>query len=140
MPNLSQLPKRKLQIILDSNALLVPLEFKIDIFEELENVVNTAMKPILLSPILDEIEKIARESSPKMRKNATYALKLAERCEIVRIDEADMPADDAIVKVANERKCPVFTNDRALRKRLRNINVPVIYLRQKSRLEIDGRI
>ncbi|RLI16819.1 nucleotide-binding protein, partial [Candidatus Bathyarchaeota archaeon] len=34
----------------------------------------------------------------------------------------------------------VFTNDRNLRKRLRNINVPVIYVRQKSRLEIDGRL
>jgi rRNA-processing protein FCF1 len=34
----------------------------------------------------------------------------------------------------------VFTNDRQLRNRLRDINVPVIYVRQKSRLEIDGRL
>jgi rRNA-processing protein FCF1 len=46
--------------------------------------------------------------------------------------------DDAIVKVASEWRSPVFTNDRALRKRLRDINVPVIYVRQKSRLEIEG--
>jgi rRNA-processing protein FCF1 len=40
--------------------------------------------------------------------------------------------------VARKCDCPVFTNDRKLRQRLRNINVPVIYVRQKSRLEIDG--
>jgi rRNA-processing protein FCF1 len=48
--------------------------------------------------------------------------------------------DDAIVEAARKWDCPVFTNDRKLRRRLRNINVPVIYVRQKSRLEIDGRI
>ena len=48
--------------------------------------------------------------------------------------------DDVIVKVAQAWGSPVFTNDRQLRKRLRDISVPVIYVRQKSRLEIDGLI
>jgi rRNA-processing protein FCF1 len=44
------------------------------------------------------------------------------------------------LKIAKEWGSPVFTNDRLLRKRLRDISVPVIYVRQKSRLEIDGMI
>ena len=76
-----------------------------------------------------------------MRKNALYALKLAEKCRYVEVDApASALADDVIVKVAEEWKSPVFTNDRQLRKRLRDISVPVIYVRQKSRLEIDGMI
>ena len=51
-----------------------------------------------------------------------------------------LPTDDVIVKVAKAWNSPVFTNDRQLRKRLRDISVPVIYVRQKSRLEIDGLI
>ncbi|MCJ7698893.1 nucleotide-binding protein, partial [Candidatus Bathyarchaeota archaeon] len=47
--------------------------------------------------------------------------------------------DDVIVKVASKGECAVFTNDRQLKKKLRDINVPVIYVRQKSRLGIDGR-
>jgi rRNA-processing protein FCF1 len=47
--------------------------------------------------------------------------------------------DDAITKVAGRGGCAVFTNDRQLKKKLRDINVPVIYVRQKSRLGIDGR-
>jgi rRNA-processing protein FCF1 len=48
--------------------------------------------------------------------------------------------DDAIIEAAIELRAVVFTNDRQLRGRLRDISVPVIYLRQKSRLAIDGLV
>jgi rRNA-processing protein FCF1 len=132
--------KKTLKIVLDSNALFVPLQFKIDIFEELKKLLNVNFEPILLSPIRRELEKLASNGSPQMRKNAAYALKLAEKCRFVPMDEeAAAPPDNAIIRVAGKWKCPVFTNDRQLRKKLRDINVPVIYVRQKSRLEIDGR-
>ncbi|MEM2675074.1 MAG: hypothetical protein QXT10_01040 [Candidatus Bathyarchaeia archaeon] len=130
---------KKLKVIFDTNALFVPLQFKIDIFEELRTLLNRNFEPVLLKPIKNEIEEIAEKGSPKMRRTAAYALKLAERCTLVDLGEnfAGSP-DDAIVRLAGEWKCPVFTNDRKLRKRLRDINVPVIYVRQKSRLEMDG--
>jgi len=133
--------KKRLKVILDSNALFVPLQFKIDIFEELRKLLNMKFELILLSPIRRELEKLAENGSPKMRKNASYALKMAEKCRLIELDEkiAGSSPDDAILQVAREWKSLVFTNDRELRKRLRNINVPVIYVRQKSRLEIDGR-
>ncbi len=133
--------KKSLRIILDANALFVPLQFKIDIFEELKMLLNGNFEPVLLSPMRRELEKIAKKSSAKMRKNASYALKLAEKCRLFKVDEKFVGSpDDAVVQMAQQWNCPVFTNDRKLRKRLRNINVPVVYVRQKSRLEIDGRI
>ena len=131
----------KNKVILDANAFFVPLRFKIDIFEELKKVLDVNFEPILLSPIRRELEKIAEKGSDKMQKNVAYALKLAEKCKSFEVDEktAGSP-DDAIVQMAKKWNCPVFTNDRELKKRLRDINVPVIYVRQKSRLEIDGRI
>ena len=133
--------KRALKIILDSNALFVPLEFKIDIFEELNKLLKARFEAVLLSPVRREIEKLAKEASPQARRNALYALKLAKKCKQVEIEEEhDTLPDDVIVKVASKWVCPVFTNDRQLRRRLRDINVPVIYVRQKSRLEVDGRL
>lgn len=121
--------------------MFVPLQFKIDIFEELKTLLNINFELVVLSPIRQELEKMAKKGSPKMRKRASYALKLAEKCTLFKADEKiAVSPDDTIVKVAREWNCPVFTNDRELRKRLRNINVPVIYVRQSSRLEIDGRI
>ena len=133
--------KKALKVILDSNALFVPLQFKIDIFEELNNLLNAKFEPILLSPVRQEIEKLAKEASAQVRRNALYALQLAEKCTLVKIEEEpDALPDDVIARVASKWGCPVFTNDRQLRKRLRDINVPVIYVRQKSRLEVDGRL
>ena len=127
------------RVILDSNALFVPLQFKIDIFNCLEQLLKRNFELILLSIVKLELETLAKKGSPRMRKNAEYALKLAEKCKYVTV--AATPSeltDDIIVKTADEWKAPVFTNDRQLKKRLRDINVPVIYVRQKSRLEIDG--
>jgi rRNA-processing protein FCF1 len=133
--------KETLKVILDANALFVPLQFKIDIFSDLTRLLNRNYELILLSPVKRELRALAEKGSPKTRKNASYALKLAEKCRYVEVgDSASALADDTIVKVAMGWGSPVFTNDRHLRKRLRDISVPVIYVRQKSRLEIDGMI
>jgi len=132
--------KKTPRVILDSNALFVPLQFKIDIFKELDTMLDRNFEPIIISPVKNEITKFAETGSPKMRKNASYAVKLAEKCTLIEVDEEQGSADDAIVKAAHDLHAAVFTNDAKLRKRLRNINVPVIYVRQKSRLEIDGRL
>ena len=130
-----------MKIILDSNALFVPLEFKIDIFSEVERLLNRNVSFVLLSVVKRELELLAVKDSPKIQREAAYALKLAEKCQYVAVNnEEKMRTDDIIVKVAKAWNSPVFTNDSQLRSRLRDISVPVIYVRQKSRLEIDGLI
>jgi rRNA-processing protein FCF1 len=133
--------KQALKVIADSNALFVPLQFKIDIFNELTRVLNRNFDLVLLSPVKRELETLAEKSSPKTRKNAVFALVLAEKCKHVKVPEKPKElTDDAIVRIAMQWKAPVFTNDKLLKKRLRDISLPVIYLREKSRLEIDGMI
>jgi rRNA-processing protein FCF1 len=137
----SNTKREAVKVILDSNALFVPLQFKIDIFDCLEQLLERSHELILLSPVKRELEALAKKGSTKTRKNALYALKLSEKCKYVEVDApASALADDVIVKIAEEWKSLVFTNDRQLKKRLRDISVPVIYVRQKSRLEIDGMI
>jgi rRNA-processing protein FCF1 len=133
-------PREKVEVIVDSNALFAPLQFKIDVFGELERLLNRRFELILLSPVQRELEILAAEGSPKTRKMAIFALKLAERCRYVEVKSNGRMTDDIIVETATKRGMPVFTNDAQLRKRLRDISMPVIYVRQKSRLEIDGMI
>jgi hypothetical protein len=137
------LPKSNeaLKVILDSNALFVPLESKIDIFAETKRLLNRSLDFVLLSPVKRELELLAAKDSPKIRREALYALKVAEKCKYVVVDNPEkLSTDDVIVKVAKAWNSPVFTNDSQLRKRLRDISVPVIYVRQKSRLDADGLI
>jgi uncharacterized protein len=129
-----------LAVILDSNAFFVPLKFKIDIFEELKRVLNRNADLVLLSAVKSELETLANEKSVKVRREAFYALRVAEKCIFVKVETKSLNVDDTIVLVAKEWNSPVFTNDRQLKNKLRDISVPVIYVRQKTRLEIDGLI
>ena len=140
MPN-SPKPNETLKVILDSNALFVPLELKIDIFEETKRLLNRNLDFILLSPVKHELDLLAAKDSPKIRRQALYALKLAEKCKFVAIENPEkLSTDDIIARVSKAWNSPVFTNDRQLRRKLKDISVPVIYVRQKSRLDIDGLI
>jgi len=133
--------KEKVKVIFDSNFFFIPSQFQLDIFEELTNLLNQRFDPILLSPTQKELQRLAKESSPKTRKQASLALKLAEKCRVVHVEKGLKEThDDVIVRVAAEWKCPVATNDRELRKRLRSLGVPVIFLRQRHRLELEGAV
>lgn len=128
-----------LKVILDSNFLFIPSQFQIDIFEELLNLLNKQFEPVLLSVTWQEILAMAKKGSPKMRKQASLALKLAQKCRIVQVEQdTEETHDDVIVRIGQKWKCPVATNDRMLRKRLRNRGVPVIFLREKTRLALEG--
>ncbi len=129
-----------LKVILDSNALFIPLAFKIDIFEELKRVLNRNVEFVLLSAVKDELKILASSDEPKRRRQASFALRLTEKCKIVPVDAKGESVDDVIVRIAKSWGSPVLTNDIDLKRRLRDISVPVIYLRQKCRLDINGLI
>ncbi|MCW4018416.1 MAG: DNA-binding protein [Candidatus Bathyarchaeota archaeon] len=134
-------PKQPLKVIVDSNALFVPLQFRIDIFAELERVLNRNFELILLSPVKKELETLNQKKSPKTQKHAAFTLTLAEKCTYVNVPaKPNEPTDDAIIRIAKEWRAPVLTNDKLLKAKLRDISMPVIYVREKSRLEIDGLI
>jgi rRNA-processing protein FCF1 len=128
-------------VILDSSFLFIPSQFNIDIFEELAIVLNRRFEPVILSSTYKELQRIAESGSTKLRRQATLALKFAQKYREIDVEKDSAESHDSvIVRVASEMECCVATNDRALRRRLRRINVPVIYLRQKSHLSVDGAI
>ncbi len=130
-----------LKVILDSNFLFIPLQFRIDIFEAMKTVLNRKHEVIVLSTTLNELQELAQRGTPNLRKQIEMALKLAERCRVVAVGKnKDESNDDVILRVAQEWKCLVATNDRMLRRRLRDISIPVIYMRQKSQLALEGSI
>ena len=112
----------------------------IDIFEELSNLLNQRFKPILLSSTKKELQGLI-ESTSKFGKQAIFAFDFTKKCHFVQVEKnSNESYDDVIVRVSSESKTPVATNDRELRKRLRKNGVPVIFLRQKSYLDIEGSV
>ena len=126
---------------MDTNFLFIPSEFRLDIFEELNNLSGQRAEPVILSPTYQELQGLAKSNSIKIRKQALLGLRLAEKCRVVEVKRMDDESnDDLILRMATEWKCPVATNDRELRKKLRIRGVSVVFLRQKSRLEVDGSV
>ncbi len=139
--DMSDSEEEPIKVVLDANFFFVSSQFNVDVFEELAKLLNRRFEPILLSSTQKELQGLAESSSPKKRKHAQLALRLAEKCRLVPVKKAfEETYDDVIVTISEEWKSPVATNDRELRKRLRKMGVPVIFLRQKRHLEMEGAV
>ena len=138
--NLAKPRKEILRIILDANFFFIPVQFRLDIFEELANLLNKRFEAVLLSSTKIELEGLAK-SNPKVGNQALLALKFAEKCKFVTVDKMpDETYDDVVIRVASDWNCPVATNDKEMKKRLRKNGVATIFLRQKRRLALDGTV
>ena len=126
------------KVILDSNFLMIPFQFHLDIFQEIEYLLQKKVDFVVPSAVKAELTGISSrggEGAPE----ASLALQLASRCRVVEVSlEPGETVDDAILKASQKLGAVVATTDIALKKRLRDINVPVVYLRDKSKLEVEG--
>jgi len=130
-----------LKVILDSNFLFIPAKFQIDVFEDLAKLLNQRFEPVLLSSIYQELKTMTEKGAPSRRRQASLALKLAEKCKKIDVEKhLEETNDDVILRIAILWKSPVATNDRELRRKLRARAIPVIYLRSKNRLELEGAL
>ncbi len=124
-----------MKVLLDTNALMVPGQFRIDIFDELEGLGYRSF--LVPRPVLFELEALASLADTRRdRTAARIGLELAGRCEVV---EATGVADEVLVDLALKAGAAVFTNDKELKKKLSSRCVTVIHLRQRRRLEIANR-
>jgi len=120
------------KVILDTNALMVPEQFNVDIFSELLRL-GYAQWLVPVS-VLGELRFLAKKADKGRDKIAArVALGLAKGCHAVGEDNFD--ADQAIFELAQETGAAVFTNDKALKKRLFSKGITVVYLRQRRYLE-----
>lgn len=123
-----------MQVLFDANALMIPVQFGVDVFTGVEELIG-AFEPVTLAGVKDELVGLSRgkgRNAAAARVGAT----LASRCRVVRSPYQDLPVDDRIVQYAEECGCMVVTNDRCLREKLLYRHIDVIYLREKKRLDI----
>ncbi len=119
-----------MKVILDTNALMIPGQFGVDIFAELEKL--DCDRFIVPSQVVLELKILYKKGGNKAE--ASLALSLLDRCEVVDA-KAEISTDDVIVQIAEDINAAVFTVDAELRKRLKDKGITTICLRQKKRLE-----
>ena len=126
------------KVILDTNFLMIPFQFNLDIFQEIEYLLQKKVDFVVPSSVKSELTGISSRGGEGAAE-ASLALQLASRCRVVEVSlNPGETVDDAIVKASQKLGAVVATTDIELKKRLRDINIPVVYLRDKSKLEIEG--
>jgi rRNA-processing protein FCF1 len=124
----------RVKVLFDANALMAPVQFRLDIFKELTNLIG-AYEPMVLTEVLDELRGLSA-SRGREGSAARSALILAEKCTIVESEKKEGSVDEKILYYASTHGWMVVTNDRELRKALLGQGVPVISLSGKKRLDI----
>jgi rRNA-processing protein FCF1 len=127
-----------IKVILDSNFLMIPFQFNLDVFQEIEFLLQKKVDFIVPSAVKSELTALSARGGEGAAE-ASLALQLASRCRVVEVTlETNETVDDAIVKASQKLGAVVATNDIELKNRLKLLKVPVVYLRDKSKLEVDG--
>lgn len=114
------------KIILDTNFLVYLIEFKINLFQELDRTTSSGYKVYILDSTITELEKLAKKNI-----YAKIALKLTDKFEIIKVD-ADKLVDDVLVELQDENTI-IGTQDKELKSRLKHHK---LIIRQKKYLEI----
>jgi rRNA-processing protein FCF1 len=119
-------------VILDTNFLLVPFQFKINILKELDYMIESSHKFVISSVTIDELKKMGAKKG-KDAISARLALKIIENNPI-DIIKNDRKVDDWIVEYSKENRAIVCTNDAPLRKRLKPLGIKVATVKSRSKL------
>lgn len=133
-------------ILLDTNFLLIPAQFKVDIFAELQRACDFSYKIAVLDATVSELEGIitSKKASARDRRAAGLGLQLikAKGVSVIKADRKVFKSTDKAIldfAVAGARSGPVIvaTQDRKLREGLAARGVRVAVLRQKKYLVLQ---
>ncbi|MFH1394212.1 MAG: PIN domain-containing protein [Candidatus Micrarchaeota archaeon] len=121
-------------VIIDTNFLLIPFQFRIDMFTELEYLLETSHSYVISSGSIRELKKLA-DGKGRHAIAARLALKMVDaNAHRVEKISSTRNVDDWIVDYAEKTGAIVCTNDRQLRKRLKEAHIKIIALKGKTQL------
>ena len=121
-----------MKFLIDTNFLLIPGRFRVDVFKELERFGRPEFLTIDL--VVSELRKLA-SGKGQDAPHARLGLDLLEKKGIRVLESREGNTDQEIERLASEQDLVVCTQDRELQERLRREGLSVVSLRQKRYLE-----
>jgi len=119
-------------VVVDTSALMAPVERDVRLFEELERLLG-GVDPVVPHAVVDELDGLA-DGNGEAATAAAVGRDLVRRCRIAETEASY--ADDAVVELAEREAAAVVTNDHPLRDRLIDRGRRVIGLRGANGLAI----
>jgi rRNA-processing protein FCF1 len=126
------------KVLLDANALMMPAQFQVDLFDELRMLLG-GFEPVVLPDVMQELAGLSRAKG-RDGAAARCGFAMGEKCTIA--EHADLRSesvDAQLIEYATRHECLVVTNDRRVRKALFARGVGVISMRKQKKLELLRR-
>lgn len=146
MIKMTQQTITKRKIYLDTNFILLPFQFRVDIFEDIRNACDFPYELMVPEGVLEELHTLSvnRKLSAKDRSYAKMALEWIKRLEkakdlkIVSLTHIKY-VDDLLVSLSKEDNVIIATVDKELKKRIRErARFSILTLRQKKYIKLEG--
>ncbi len=130
-------------IVIDTNFLTVPAQFGIDIFSEAERLIDRRLDFVTLTTAVAELDtKIEELTNVPEKRKFSIARDLVSRCKVIDLDGtlSELPVDDQLLEYTASVKGVLATNDKDLRNRAKKRGIPVLLMRGKKRIVLDGAV
>jgi len=131
----------KVKVVVDTNFLLMMAQGVVAP-SSLNDAINASYELVTTDAVVKELETMSKRED-LLAREAGFALKLLERLGVQVLRVKAGSADESILTLAKELvqsgdRVVVATNDKNLRRSIRRLGVPTLYLREEGlRLEID---
>jgi hypothetical protein len=133
--------RKALTVVLDTNFLLIPIRFGVDIRAELGRVVEASFVLTVTPAVLEELRRLEDKVKASEAKDIRFALDFASQMKVIDDILAEgEEVDDQLLRLAVERGYIVATTDGGLRRRLREKGLTVVFMRQGRHLALEGLI
>ena len=123
------------KILLDTNFILIPAQFKVDIYAEIDRICPFKYQLYVLDKSLEELESIiiTRKGKDKAAAKLAKAILEAKKPKTLKTTSKDY-LDNIILDLDGYI---VATSDKELRSRLKKKGIKTIVLRQKKYLVLE---
>ncbi len=120
-------------ITLDTNTLLFIAQYHFDVFEAINSQIDDTNTISVLDKVVAELEKLINKGRLSEKKAAKLALELIrhKKVGIIKTPENGLTADDELLKLDGYA---VLTQDKELKRKLKEKGTEVFTIRQKRRI------
>ncbi len=119
-----------MNVVLDTNALMMPFQYGLNLDLELRNLIGNP-RIYVPSCVLGELKNLSGK-----KWEARAALKLAQKYQRVEVNN---PGDSGVLEAAKKLEAVVVTNDRELMEKLRKMKIQVIWMKQNRLVMLDDQ-
>ena len=128
----------RILIILDTNFLLIPIEFGVDIFHEIEQIFPSPYELGVVDGTINELENIIAYGRGKDKEAARVGKSLLPAKSIRILSMGGCRSVDEALVHWGKNGATIATQDKDLKRVLKSLGVPRIVLRKKSHLLLEG--